>query len=52
MKNKFQKDQVVRIKSTGETVTINKMMYVDNMKRYSYTMKEKPNTFYFEEEIE
>jgi hypothetical protein len=50
-KNKFQDDEKVVIKHTGETVTITKSRYVANMKRYSYTIKENPNTFYFEEEI-
>ncbi|MDL4841230.1 hypothetical protein [Aquibacillus rhizosphaerae] len=50
--NKFEQKQKVTIKSTGETVTINKWTYVENMKRYSYTVEEYPNTFYFEEEIE
>ncbi|WP_096201413.1 hypothetical protein [Bacillus sp. FJAT-45350] len=51
-KNKYQVDQEVLIKSTGETVTISKFSYVANMKRYSYTVKENPQTFYFEEEIQ
>ncbi|MDC3418072.1 hypothetical protein [Aquibacillus salsiterrae] len=50
--NKFSNDQQVRLKSTGELVTIKKSMYVQTMKRFSYTLKEYPNTFYFEEEIE
>ncbi|GAE37521.1 hypothetical protein JCM9157_4829 [Halalkalibacter akibai JCM 9157] len=51
-KNKFITNQKVRLKSTGETITINKFSYVPNMKRYSYTCVEHPKTFYFEEEIE
>lgn len=51
-KNKFEFNQKVNLKSTGETVTINKISYVENMKRYSYTLKEYPHTFYFEEEME
>ncbi|WP_246941804.1 hypothetical protein [Bacillus pinisoli] len=50
--NKFSHNQKVRIKSTGELVTINKWMYVKNMKRFSYILMEYPNTFYFEEEME
>lgn len=50
-KNKFQDDEKVILKATGEIVTINKFTYVANMKRYSYTIKERPQTFYFEEEI-
>lgn len=50
-KNKFQNDQKVLLKLTGETVTISKSQYVANMKRYSYKIKENPNTFYFEDEI-
>ncbi|MFD1737497.1 hypothetical protein ACFSCX_13130 [Bacillus salitolerans] len=51
-KNKFKNEDKVRIKTTGETVTISKFSYVPMMKRYSYTVKEYPNTFYFQEEIE
>lgn len=51
-KNKFQADDKVTIKATGQTVTISKCKYVPNMKRYSYTVKENPQTFYFEEELE
>ncbi|WP_226036869.1 hypothetical protein [Aquibacillus saliphilus] len=51
-KNKFEYNQKVKLRSTGEPVTINKWSYVENMKRYSYTVEEYPNTFYFEEELE
>ncbi len=51
-KNKFKPNEKVLLKSTGETVTINKFSYVPNMKRYSYTCVEHPSTFFFEEEIE
>ncbi|MBM7570891.1 hypothetical protein [Aquibacillus albus] len=51
-KNKFKQDQKVRLKKTLETVTITNWSYVKNMKRYSYTIKEHPETFYFEEELE
>ncbi|MDC3414020.1 hypothetical protein [Terrihalobacillus insolitus] len=51
-KNKFKRKQKVTLKSTGEIVTINDWSYVENMKRYSYTVEEYPNTFYFEEELE
>lgn len=50
-KNKFQNNEKVILKKTGETVTINKWSYVPNMKRYSYKIKEYPHTFFFEEEI-
>ncbi|WML44440.1 hypothetical protein [Neobacillus sp. PS3-40] len=50
-KNKFQDGDKVIIKDTGETVTIKKSSYVRNMKRYSYTIKEHPSMFFFEEEI-
>ncbi|WP_237662356.1 MULTISPECIES: hypothetical protein [Sutcliffiella] len=50
-KNKFQDNEKVILKSTGEEVTILKFNYVPNLKRYSYTIKENPKTFYFEEEI-
>lgn len=51
-KNKFAANEKVILKSSGETVTISKFSYVPNMKRYSYTIKENPQTFYFEEELE
>lgn len=51
-KKKFEVNEKVFLKATGEIVTINKCSYVTNMKRYSYTLKEHPNTFYFEEEME
>jgi hypothetical protein len=51
-KNKFECNEKVRLKSTGELVTIKKFSYVKNMKRYAYTLEEHPNTFYFEEEID
>jgi hypothetical protein len=41
----------VNIKSSKEPVTILKSQYVKNMKRYSYIVKEYPNTFFFEEEL-
>lgn len=50
--NLYKAGQSVSIKETGETVTIMKSQYVKNMKRYSYTVKEYPSTFYFEEELE
>ncbi|WP_102348949.1 hypothetical protein [Bacillus sp. Marseille-P3661] len=50
--NKFQPNDKVRIKANGEIVTISKFSYVPNMKRYSYTVKEHPQTFYFEEEFD
>ncbi|WP_078427998.1 hypothetical protein [Alkalihalobacterium alkalinitrilicum] len=43
-------DQVV-IKASDKTVTISNCQYVKNMKRYSYTVKEYPTTFFFEEEL-
>ncbi|WP_202617836.1 hypothetical protein [Bacillus dakarensis] len=50
-KNKFQSGERVTIRTTDEYVTINKWMYVKNMKQYSYTVKEHPSTFYFEDEL-
>ncbi|WP_202595371.1 hypothetical protein [Halalkalibacter okhensis] len=50
-KNKFQSNEKVILKATGETLTINKFSYVPNMKRYSYTCLEHPSTFFFEEEM-
>lgn len=49
--NLFNKGEVVAIKETGEKVTISKYKYIKQMKRYSYTVKEHPSTFYFEEEL-
>ncbi|WP_199484504.1 hypothetical protein [Peribacillus glennii] len=50
-KNKHQTGEIVRIKTTDELVTINKWQYVKSMKQYSYTVKEHPATFYFEDEL-
>jgi len=49
--NKYEVNEKVRLKATNEIVTISNSSYVANMKRYSYTLKEYPNTFYFEEEL-
>ncbi|WP_442593937.1 hypothetical protein [Neobacillus sp. D3-1R] len=49
--NKFIKGEKVTLPITGETVTINKISYVQHMKKFTYTILEKPSTFYFEEEI-
>lgn len=49
--NKFEVNEKVYLKATKEIVTISNSSYVANMKRYSYTLKEYPNTFYFEEEL-
>ena len=49
--NRFKNGQSVNIKETGEVVTILKSQYVKNMKRYSYIVKEHPETFFFEEEL-
>ncbi|MFS8631231.1 MAG: hypothetical protein LOD92_08775 [Bacillales bacterium] len=50
--NQFDPGEKVAIKETGEVVTISKYKYIKNMKRYSYTVKEHPKTFFFEEELE
>lgn len=50
--NRFNSGQTVKLKDTGEEVTILKWQYVKNMKRYSYIVKEHPGTFYFEEELQ
>lgn len=49
--NKYNTGETVTIQDTNESVTINKWAYVKNMKRYSYTVKEHPTTFFFEEEL-
>ncbi|RFU68365.1 hypothetical protein [Bacillus sp. V59.32b] len=51
-KNKYNIGEKVKIKTTDELVTINKWQYVKNMKKYSYTIKEQPSTFYFEDEFQ
>lgn len=50
--NRFNSGQTVKLKDTGEEVTIIKWQYVKNMKRYSYIVKEHPGTFFFEEEFQ
>ncbi|MBD8070196.1 hypothetical protein [Bacillus sp. PS06] len=50
-KNKFHSGEAVKIQLTNELVTINKWQYINNMKKYSYTVNEHPSTFYFEEEL-
>ncbi|WP_408009774.1 hypothetical protein ACJROX_05595 [Pseudalkalibacillus sp. A8] len=50
--NLFNTGDIVKIRKTGESVTIKKWQYVKNMKRYSYIVDEHPSTFYFEEEFE
>ncbi|MCQ6280087.1 hypothetical protein [Bacillus sp. EB600] len=50
-KSMFSVGEEVTIKSSGESVTIIKSQYVENMKRYSYIVDEHPNTFFFEEEL-
>jgi hypothetical protein len=50
-RNKFEHNDVVILIDTGEKVTINKTCYVAKMKKYTYTIKEKPKMFYFEEEM-
>ncbi|MEH7107967.1 MULTISPECIES: hypothetical protein [Bacillaceae] len=47
----FSIGEEVKIKESGESVTISKCQYVKNMKRYSYIVNEYPNTFFFEEEL-
>ncbi|MFP5116312.1 hypothetical protein ACSU64_28810 [Bacillaceae bacterium C204] len=49
--NLYKNGQSVNIIETGEVVTILKSQYVKNMKRYSYIVKEHPETFFFEEEL-
>lgn len=50
--NLYKNGDTVNIKQTGEMVTIVKSQYVQNMKRFSYIVKEHPGTFYFEEELQ
>jgi hypothetical protein len=51
-KNKYFTGEIVNLKTTNESVTISKWAYVKNMKKYSYTVKEHPSTFYFEDELQ
>lgn len=51
-KNKFQDNQAVKHRDTGEILTVNRWGYVPSMKRYTYTVKETIAMFYFEEELE
>ncbi|CAM3643300.1 hypothetical protein J7I93_15070 [Bacillus sp. ISL-47] len=50
-RNKFEQNDTVILINTGEKVTINKSCYVAKMKKYTYTIKENPKMFYFEEEM-
>jgi hypothetical protein len=50
-RNKFEQNDTVILIITGEKVTINKSCYVAKMKKYTYTIKENPKMFYFEEEM-
>ncbi|WP_180954091.1 hypothetical protein [Bacillus sp. M6-12] len=50
-RNKYNNGEKVKLKTTDELVTIKKWQYIKNMKAYSYTVKEHPSTFYFEDEL-
>lgn len=52
MGNKYQDGEKVKLKETGEEVTVDRWNYAPNMRRYTYTIVEQPSTFYFEEEIQ
>ncbi|MDY0944341.1 hypothetical protein [Priestia megaterium] len=47
----FTNGEIVNIRVSNELVTILKIHYVKNMKRYSYTVNKYPSTFFFEEEL-
>lgn len=47
----FSNGKTVTIRVSNELVTILKSHYVENMKRYSYTVTKHPSTFSFEEEL-
>lgn len=51
-KNKFSDGQKVRLKESGESVTIKEWNYVPSMKKYTYTLEEYAGTFFFEYELE
>lgn len=48
----YKEGEVVKVRKTGELVTISKTQYVKHMKKYSYKVIEYPSTFYFEGEFE
>lgn len=52
MKNKFQDGQTVRLKSTNEILTVAEWGYVPRMREFTYTVLERPSTFFFENELE
>ncbi|MEK5415232.1 MULTISPECIES: hypothetical protein [Paenibacillus] len=55
MKEHFDDGEKVRLKETGETVTIDQWSIVrvtKQIQRYTYSLKEKPGTFFYHREIE
>ncbi|MEK4185645.1 hypothetical protein [Paenibacillus sp. FSL L8-0494] len=55
MKEHFDDGEKVRLKETGENVTIHRWSITrgpGKIQRYTYTIIEKPGTFYFHSEIE
>lgn len=52
LNNLYKEGEVVKVRKTGELVTISKTQYVKHMKKYSYKVIEYPSTFYFEGEFE
>lgn len=49
--NKFEDGETVIIKHTGEQATINEWSYTPLLKRYTYSLKERPGTFFYESEL-
>lgn len=49
--NKYEDNETVKIRVTGEIVTVEEWGYVRRQNRYTYVIKERPSTFYFEEEL-
>lgn len=56
MNEHFEDGQKVRIKDTGEEVTVDRWALSKgpwgNLPRYTYTIIENPATFYFQHELE
>jgi hypothetical protein len=47
----FSNGKTVTIRVSNELVTILKSHYIENLKRYSYTVTKYPSAFSFEEEL-
>lgn len=55
MSEHFEDGEKVQLKETGETVTIDQWSIVrvtKQIQRYTYSLKEKPGTFFYHRELE